>query len=272
MNDNVAKVIAENGYYGSLDKKPATEQELFSLQEEFLNRRDKYDKEVQEWIKDTSKPKPVDTSIEIWSKMLAIIYNYAASLIKKRNTGKKYTEPDEISDKAFEAAFKFMSAYNRRPNFAIGASFAGNLMWKVLEATSEDKKISLNQPTSYDAQLELLDTLQEDTFTHVGGLRNLSSNPEEAFIANNEDIIGEILNELDQEVGKKSKLAFLARLYLIINLRVPRTRHIKRLFLENWAQEYKVEQVLESTVLEVFNRYGGRVSKELSDPNAGQYE
>ena len=27
--------------------------------------------------------------------MLAIIYNYAASLIKKRNTGKKYIEPDD---------------------------------------------------------------------------------------------------------------------------------------------------------------------------------
>lgn len=267
MNDNVAKVIAENGYYGSLDKKPATEQELFLLQEEFLNRRDDYDRKVQEWIKDTSKPKPVDTSLEIWSKMLAIIYNYAASLIKKRNTGKRYIEPDDIADKAFEAAFKFMSAYNRRPDFAIGASFAGNLMWKVLEATSEDKKISLNQPTSYDAQIELIDTLQEDNFTHIGGLRNVSLNPEDVYITNNENIIGEILEELDQEVGKSSKLAFIARLYLLINLRVPRTRHIKRLFLENWAQEYKVEQVLESTVLEVFNRYGGYISKELSNPN-----
>lgn len=265
MNENVAKVIAENGYYGSVDKKPVTEQELFSLQEEFLNRRDQYDKEIQEWIKDTTKPKPVDTSTEVWSKMLAIIYKYAASLIKKRTTGKKYIEPDEISDKALEAAFKFMSAYNRKPNFAIGASFAGNLMWKVIEVTSEDKKISLNQPTSYDAQLELMDTLQEDTFTHIGGTRNVTSNPEDMLIAKEEDIIGEILEELDEEVGANSKLAFLARLYLIINLRVPRTRHIKRLFIENWASEYKVEQVLESTVLEVFNRYGGKVSKALND-------
>ncbi len=257
MNENVAKVIAENGYYGSVDKKPATEQELFSLQEEFLNRRDQYDKEVQEWIKDTTKPKPVDTSTEIWSKMLSIIYKYAASLIKKRTTGKKYIEPEEISDKALDAAFKFMSAYNRKPNFAIGASFAGNLMWKVIEVTSEDKKISLNQPTSYDSQLELIDTIQEDTFTHIGGLRNLTSNPEDLYISKEENIVGEILDELDMEVGAKSKLAFLARLYLIINLRVPRTRHIKRLFIENWAQEYRVEQVLESTVLEVFNRSGG---------------
>jgi hypothetical protein len=138
-------------------------------------------------------------------------------------------------------------------------------MWKVIEVTSEDKKISLNQPTSYDAQLELMDTLQEDTFTHIGGTRNVTSNPEDMLIAKEEDIIGEILEELDEEVGANSKLAFLARLYLIINLRVPRTRHIKRLFIENWASEYKVEQVLESTVLEVFNRYGGKVSKALND-------
>ena len=246
MNDNVARVIAENGYYGSMDKKPATEQELFNLQEEYLNKRDIYDQEINEWIKDTSKPKPVDTSIEVWSKMLSIIYNYAASLIKKRNTGKKYTEPDEISDKAFDAAFKFMSSYNRRPNFAIGASFAGNLTWKVLEATSEDKKISLNQPTSYDDQLELLDTLQEDSFTHIGGLRSTLQNPEDAFIAKSENI------------------------YLLINLRVPRTRHIKRLFLENWAQDYKVEQVIESTVLEVFNRYGGKVMRNQPDDNLNE--
>ena len=130
-------------------------------------------------------------------------------------------------------------------------------MWKVIEVTSEDKKISLNQPTSYDSQLELIDTIQEDTFTHIGGLRNLTSNPEDLYISKEENIVGEILDELDMEVGAKSKLAFLARLYLIINLRVPRTRHIKRLFIENWAQEYRVEQVLESTVLEVFNRSGG---------------
>ena len=51
MNENVAKVIAENGYYGSVDKKPVTEQELFSLQEEFLNRRDQYDKERFVWAR-----------------------------------------------------------------------------------------------------------------------------------------------------------------------------------------------------------------------------
>ena len=270
MNDNVARVIAENGYYGSMDKKPATEQELFNLQEEYLNKRDIYDQEINEWIKDTSKPKPVDTSIEVWSKMLSIIYNYAASLIKKRNTGKKYTEPDEISDKAFDAAFKFMSSYNRRPNFAIGASFAGNLTWKVLEATSEDKKISLNQPTSYDDQLELLDTLQEDSFTHIGGLRSTLQNPEDAFIAKSENIIQGILDELDAEVGKNSRIAFITRLYLLINLRVPRTRHIKRLFLENWAQDYKVEQVIESTVLEVFNRYGGKVMRNQPNDNLNE--
>lgn len=265
MNENVAKIIAENGYYGDLDSKPATEKELFILQEEFLNKRDQYDKEIEEWVKDTSKPKPINHSTEVWSKMLSIIYNYATSLIKKRTTGKKYIEPDEISDKALEAAFKFMSAYNRKPDFAIGASFAGNLGWKVVEVTSDDKKISLNQPTSYDAQIELIDTLQEDNFTHIGGLGRILQNPEDIIIAQDEDIIKEVLDELDQEIGPNSRLAFLSRLYLLINLRVPRTRHIRRLFMENWVDDYKTEQVLESTVLEVFNRYGGNVSKALND-------
>lgn len=265
MNDNVARVMAENGYYGSVDEKPDTEKELFYLQEELLNRREKYYREIDEWIQDTSKPKPIDTSVEPWSKMLTIIYNYAASLIKKKTTGKKYIEPDEISDKALEAAFKFMSAYNRKPNFAIGASFAGNLRWKVIEVMSEDKKISLNQPTSYDAQIELMDTLTEDTFLNVGGSRASIQNPEDFIIQQEEDILGEVLWELDEELGKGSKIAFLARLYLLINLRVPRTRHIKRLFLEHWASDYKVEQVLESTVLEVFNRFGGKTPRAYDD-------
>ena len=259
MNDNVARVMAENGYYGSIDDKPDTEKELFYLQEEFFEKRDKYDKEVQEWIKDTSKPKPVDTSTEPWSKMLDIVYNYAASLVKKATKGKKYIDPDDVSDKALEAAYRFMSAYNRKPDFAIGASFAGNLRWKVVEVMHEDNLISLNQPTSYDAQAELLDTLSEDDFTHIGGLRSIMRSPENILIEQDENIIGEVLGELDEEIGKDSKLAFLARLYLLINLRVPRTRHIKRLFLENWAQDYKTEQVLETTMLEVYNRYGGMV-------------
>ena len=79
------------------------------------------------------------------------------------------------------------------------------------------------------------------------------------------DGIKEVLDELDQEIGPNSRLAFLSRLYLLINLRVPRTRHIRRLFMENWVDDYKTEQVLESTVLEVFNRYGGNVSKALND-------
>ena len=260
MNDNVARVMAENGYYGSIEDKPDTEKELFYLQEEFFEKRDQYDKEVGEWIKDTSKPKPTDASTEPWSKMLDIVYNYASSLVKKATKGKKYIDPDDVSDKALEAAFRFMSAYNRKPDFAIGASFAGNLRWKVVEVMHEDTLLSLNQPTSYDAQAELLDTLSEADFTHIGGMRNVLRSPEDTLIAESEDIIGEVLDELDQEVGKNSKLAFLARLYLLINLRVPRTRHIKRLFLEHWAEDYRTEQVLESTVLEVHNRYDGAIS------------
>ena len=68
------------------------------------------------------------------------------------------------------------------------------------------------------------------------------------------DIIHEVLKELDEEIGHDSLLAFKVRLYLTIILRSPKTRHIKRLFLEHWAGDYKTEQVLESTVLEIYNR------------------
>lgn len=255
MNENVARVMAENGYYGSVEDKPDTEKELFYLQDEFFEKRKVYQNAIKEWIKDTSKPKPVDGSIEPWSKMLAIIYSYACSLVKKSTKGKKYIDPDDVSDKGLEAAFRFMSSYNRKPSFAIGASFAGNLRWKVIEVMHEDKVLSLNQPTSYDAQLELLDTISDDSYRSGFNVFINYDNPED-MLMNNVTTIEDVLTELDEEVGSNSKIALLARLYLLINLRVPRTRHIKRLFLENWAQEYKTEQLLESTVLEVYNRYG----------------
>lgn len=263
MNENVARVMAENGYYGSIDDKPDTEKELFYLQDEFFEKRKVYQEAVKEWIKDTSKPKPIDNSIEPWSKMLAIIYSYACSLVKKSTKGKKYIDPDDVSDKGLEAAFRFMSSYNRKPDFAIGASFAGNLRWKVVEVMHEDKVLSLNQPTSYDAQVELLDTISDDSYGPEFNIFVNYDNPEDMLL-NESSPIEEVLSELDEEVGSNSKMAFLARLYLLVNLRVPRTRHIKRLFLENWAQEYKTEQVLESTVLEVYNRYG-RYSSHFND-------
>lgn len=255
MNDNVARVMANNGYYGSIDDKPETEKELFILQDEFFERREKYREAIKDWIKDTDKPRPKDTSIEPWSKMLGIINNYACSLVKKSTKGKKYIDPDDVADKGLEAAFRFMSAYLRKPDFAIGASFAGNLRWKVVEVMHEDHLLSLNQPTSYDNQLELLDMLPEGSYQNITSGLTRMMNPEENFRETGQDIINEILFELDQEVGKNSKLALLARLYLLIVLCVPRTRHIKRLFFENWAEDYRTEQVLETTILEVYNRY-----------------
>lgn len=255
--------MEKNGYYGKVDEKPATERELFQLQDELFVKREKYNQEIKEWLKDTSKPRPVDESIVPWTKMFEILYSYASSLVKKKAKGKKYIEPEDVSAYAMDATFRLMSMFNRKPEYAVGASFAGILGYKVLELINEAKLISLNKPTSYDAQVELLDTLTEDSFTHIGGSRNLMLSPEEIFLASEEDPIGEVLDELDQEVGRNSKIAFLARLYLLVNLRVPRTRHIKRLFIENWAQDYKVEQVLESTVLEVYNRLSDDVGHIL---------
>lgn len=253
MNENVARVMKENGYYGTVKEKPDTEKELFDLQDKLFEKREEYDKAVAEWIKDTSKPKPIDHSVEPWTKMFFLIYNYASSLVKKATKGKKFIEPDEISDKAMDATYKFMSTYNRRPDFAIGASFAGNLRFKVQEVTQEKVTVSLNSPSSYDAQLELLDTLEEESFTHVGGSRNLMRSPEDLYIEDSTDTLSEVLQELDAEVGANSKIAFLTRLYLLINLRVPKTRHIRRLFMENWADS-RIEKVLESTILEIYNR------------------
>lgn len=246
--------------YGKMEDKPDTEQQLFRLEAELFKRRNTFIKEMDKWKVSHKGKRPVDTSCEIWSQMLDILFMYARSMILKRNKkNKKFTEMEEIEDKAIEAALRFMNQYNRREDFKVDASFAGALKFKIIEVLyggDEDFHVSLNQIISENSNTELMDSLS--TKMHLF-LTPETLTPEEiALKQSNIEIIDEVLFELDKEIGKDSRLAFLARLYLTIILRVPRTRHIKRMFMEKWATDYKTERVLESVVLEVYNRLGGR--------------
>lgn len=266
--DNLKDKIAKKGFYGTVDEKPPTEQELFALQTQLFIERDQYKKEYaaySEALKSALKsgrelkvPKPVDHSRDTWSKMLEIMYQYTRSCILKRNKKKKFMEPEDVSDKAISAALAFMSQYNKNPDFYVGASFAGMVKWKIVEALykyqTEDDHLSLNQIISDDGQKEIVENM-----TYEDNAISCSSNdylsPEEKVIAmDNGSIYNSVVRELDEIIGHDSKNAFLTRLYLLIILRGPRTRHSKRLFIERWGKEHQTEQILEASLLELHQR------------------
>ena len=244
-------------FYGTIAEKPPTEQKLFALQSQLFEERKKYKKAIEQWIKNPSKfKKPVDGSSKVWSEMLEICFNYANSMILKRNKGNKFMEPEEVEDKAIDAAISFMNQFLRREDFEVGASFAGLIKFKIVEIlykSREDYHVSLNQIISDDSKTELIDSLSSSNSQSI--ICSNAANPEEMLLKETpKEIIHEVLKELDDEVGHDSLLAFKVRMYLTIILRSPKTRHIKRLFLEHWAEDYKTEQVLESTILEIYNR------------------
>lgn len=246
-------------FYGSVEDKPASEQFLFKKQDELFQKRTKFKQELQEWYKEYNlsiknqttfkKEKPVDTSREVWSEMLLFIIDYASSIIKKRTVGKKFKTPEEINDMATRAALSFMNRFNTDDTFCIGASFAGMFTWNIIEVLSpkkEDNSISLNLKIN-DSGNEIIDTLvTEQSSLNDPAIQRESLKTE----------VDRVLEEIDYVAD--SKLAFLARMYLLLMLKIsnvaPKTRHIKRQFLERIAKSYQVEKVLESTLLEVYNR------------------
>jgi hypothetical protein len=151
-----------------------------------------------------------------------------------------------------------MSQYNKNPDFYVGASFAGMVKWKIVEALykyqTEDDHLSLNQIISDDGQKEIVENMTyEDNAISSSSSDYLS--PEELAIAQDSgSVYDSVVRELDAVIGHESKKAFLTRLYLLIILRGPRTRHSKRLFLEKWGKDHQTEQVLEASLLELHQR------------------
>lgn len=222
-----------------LEDKPETEQKLFIAQDNWLKTR----------------------SPESWEEMQSIIYIYAQSLVKKKLKNKKYLDPVEITDAASEATINFMLQYLRPMKnggqFEIGRSFAVMLNFKVMEALyknkPEDQHYSLNSLINDDDKTELIDNLMR---TNQASLHKAAyaDNPEVLYTKSTlDDYFDEILEEFDSIV-ESAYIRTIARLYLILCLRRPRSRHAKENFKKIWAQDYKCRQAIELLNLEVYKR------------------
>lgn len=217
-------------WYGTLEEKPDTEQELLMVQKEYLANR----------------------SQSAWKRMYEICQSYMASLIKKRLKNKKGFAPEEIDAFASEATISFMNQYKTRKDFEVGASFAGMMDKKVIEALYRGKNDPLERSLSLDATINDSSTKIEDIL-----------NSESLMYQQNKEIksfecafetFKEVLDELDEAVKFDDRLMVLFRLYFVLWLRHPRSRHAKRLFLEKFSKDYTTERILSRALLEMRNR------------------
>jgi len=107
--------------------KPQTEIRLADLQKEYLADRN-------------------ETSYKTMFEEMVV---YCRSLVLKTIKGKIFLNPDYVQEVALEATMRLMAQY-QKPDFSIGASFAGYLQFKILEVlyntkvVQEDMTLSLN--------------------------------------------------------------------------------------------------------------------------------
>lgn len=226
----------EGVFYGEFENKPETEQELLTLQAEYLKTRDQ----------------------AIWQKMFGICWSYMKSLILQRIQKKAegYKDPEIVDDRTTSATLAFMSQYLTRPDFEVGTSFAGMMKWKIVEVLYKDKNpkkkggepISLSLEISDDGKATL-----EDLIAAEGPVYS----PEDAICQRNSyEIIDEILKELDDTLDCENReyIRNIVRLYIVLCMRHPKNRHAKKMFLDKWAKNYKIEKLIDYVMLEIRNR------------------
>jgi hypothetical protein len=224
---------------GKLEDKPEMEQTLFRLQEKFYNPE--------------STPEEKD---QAWSDMLGNCQAYSKSLILKRIKGHKFVDPDVIWDKATHTALQFMSQYKNRPGFHVGASFAGMINWKVMEALykdwPEDSHLSLSRIIGQDGND--LESMQERI--HFENVFGMDYGTPEGSISKLvlDNTITEILQELDSGYEYDKRIMIIVRVFLSIILKKPRNKHVKSCFLKKYANDYKTKKVLDLFLLEFHKR------------------
>jgi len=225
--------------YDNSKPKPPTEILLDELQEKYLQNR----------------------TDETWKEMFIVCLPYAKSLILKKIKSKVFLEQDYVNECAVSVVLRFLNQYKTNPEFKVDWSFAGMMVYKVLEVLyghkKEDNHVSLNFYMNDDSKGELGDYL-----TKIG-YRNIL-NPNEAKYYNPEYVIQEgmdsfncvkdVLSELDASLPDNKRLCLLIRFRALMMFRYPRSRHADSVFKKQFARDYKEECIIDQTLLEIRNR------------------
>jgi hypothetical protein len=149
-----------------------------------------------------------------------------------------------------------MSQYLNRPGFHVGASFAGMLQWKVVEGLykdwDEEKHESLNSIIG-DSGNEM-----ESQSIKMGMERVFGDDYEDPEDWINtftiKEKILELLEDLDEGCDYDTRYSLLGRVWLVINLKKPKNKHCRGMFLKKWASDYKTKKILEREMLSLRRR------------------
>ena len=244
------KEVDDSQFYGEIEDKPKTEQDLFALQDIYLKIREEQPEEAK----------------EIWKRMFSLVYDYSVSLLKQRLKNKTFISPDEVADKSTMATINFMNQYLTRKNFRVGASFAGMLKFKVVEALYKDKNNERNLS---------LNTTINDTETELSSLIDIDKLSDNEMCADNSKIlldniinqdfisktilklfkdIDEILDDNIEDIYEEQYISVLFRMLLFLQLKKNKKIDTKRAFLDIFRDNPKIVEFLELSFMELYNR------------------
>lgn len=196
-----------NNDKNKLESKPISEQKAFAYQTKWLQTKD---------------PK-------VWEEWTALMFSYTRSLVLKKLTRKKYLEPDEIDDITADAVFNFMAQYLKPTKtggqFEIGASFAGMVNFKILEALYRGKD------DSHVLSLDATVTDEDKTLADFAKPLQVESTNENFLDYDLTDIIQDLLTEIDEKYGDNVYLASVLKLYVNLIIKCPKQAATKNKFI-----------------------------------------
>ena len=196
-----------NNDKNKLESKPISEQKAFAYQTKWLQTKD---------------PK-------VWEEWTALMFSYTRSLVLKKLTRKKYLEPDEIDDITADAVFNFMAQYLKPTKtggqFEVGASFAGMVNFKILEALYRGKD------DSHILSLDATVTDEDKTLADFAKPLQVESTNENFLDYDLTDIIKDLITEIDEKYGSDAYLASVLKLYVNLIIRCPKQAATKNKFI-----------------------------------------
>ena len=196
-----------NNDKNKLESKPVSEQQAFAYQTKWLQTKD---------------PK-------VWEEWTALMFSYTRSLVLKKLTRKKYLEPDEIDDITADAVFNFMAQYLKPTKtggqFEVGASFAGMVNFKILEALYRGKDD--NHILSLDAAI----TDENKTLADFAKPLQVEGSNDSFLDFDLTDIVEDLLDEIDKRYSNDIYLASVLKLYVNLILKCPKQAATKNKFV-----------------------------------------
>ena len=196
-----------NNDKNKLESKPISEQKAFAYQTKWLQTKD---------------PK-------VWEEWTALMFSYTRSLVLKKLTRKKYLEPDEIDDITADAVFNFMAQYLKPTKtggqFEVGASFAGMVNFKILEALYRGKD------DSHILSLDATVTDEDKTLADFAKPLQVESTNENFLDYDLTDIIKDLITEIDEKYGNDVYLASVLKLYVNLIIKCPKQAATKNKFI-----------------------------------------